>query len=246
MYKTAFAGSFVPGFSKDIGFKAGLDIYPGPFYFYTFAASVTNMATIKNIIFDLGGVLLNIDFNKASAAFKELGVENFDELYSKNAATELFEKLETGSISSNDFYAALQLHCYPGTGFQQIEAAWNAILIGFRKESVLHLPSLEEKYNLYLLSNTNIIHHAEFSRLFKKEIPGKPLEEYFIKAWYSHHIHFRKPHIEAYRFVLEQEKINPAETLFIDDSTANIEGAKQAGLQTCWLQASERIEKLGL
>lgn len=204
------------------------------------------MAAIKNIIFDLGGVLLNIDFNKTKMAFEKLGVKNFDSFYTKESANPVFESLETGHISNEDFYAALQLHCNPQTSFEEIQHAWNEILLDFRKESVTHLFHLKQKYNLFLLSNTNAIHHAEFSDTFKQENNGREFDDNFIKAYYSHRMHKRKPYPETYLHVVNDAGIVAEETLFIDDSLANIEGAAQAGLQTKLLLSSERIEWLEL
>lgn len=204
------------------------------------------MAAIKNIIFDLGGVLLNIDFDKTKNAFEKLGIKDFDRLYTKETANPIFESLETGHISNNDFYVALQHHCDPGTSFLQIQQAWNDILVSFRKESIAHLPVLKERYNLYLLSNTNSIHHAEFTEMFNREIDGQPFDSRFTIAYYSHTLQKRKPYPETYLYVLDNAGLKAEETLFIDDAVANIEGAAKAGLQTRLLLAEERIENLGL
>lgn len=204
------------------------------------------MAVIKNIIFDLGGVLLNIDFNKTKAAFEKLGVTDFDRFYTKETANPVFEALETGHISNEDFYAELQKHCSAGTGFNQIKDAWNEILLDFRRESIAVLPELAKRYDLYLLSNTNSIHHAQFSAVFQKEYGGLSFDSLFKKAYYSQAIKKRKPYTETYVFVVNDAGITAGETLFIDDALANIEGASQAGLQTKWLGAGERIENLGL
>lgn len=202
------------------------------------------MAAIKNIIFDLGGVLLDIDFNKTKTAFEKLGVQDFDSFYTKEAANPIFESLETGHISNEDFYTQLQQHCSPGTSFAAIQKAWNEILVGFRKESIAHLLVLKEKYSIYLLSNTNSIHHKSFTQMFKEEIGGRPFDDYFSKAYYSHRLQKRKPYTETYCYVLKEAGLHGAETLFIDDAVANIEGAAQAGLQTRLLGAEERIENL--
>jgi glucose-1-phosphatase len=204
------------------------------------------MAALKNIIFDLGGVLLNIDFNKPKRAFEKLGIKNFDSFYTKETANPVFEALETGHISNDGFYAELQKHCNPGTSFLQIQEAWNEILLDFRKESITFLAGLSKKYSLYLLSNTNQIHHAEFSAKFTKEFEGKVFDTLFIKAYYSQIMKKRKPYTETYVYVLNDAGIAAAETLFIDDAPSNIEGAKKAGLQTRLLGINERIESLGL
>lgn len=204
------------------------------------------MGTVKNIIFDLGGVLLDIDFNKTRTAFENLGVANFDSFYTKESANPIFESLETGDISNDHFYNSLQPYCSAGTTHAQLQDAWNQILIGFRKNSIAHLQLLKEKYNIYLLSNTNSIHHCRFTQMFEEEIGGPSFDSYFTRAWYSHLIRRRKPYPQTYLYVMETENLHAPETLFIDDAVANIEGAAQAGLQIRLLKAGERIEELGL
>ena len=202
------------------------------------------MAKIKNLLFDLGGVLLNIDYNKTADAFKKLGVQQFDELYSQSGANHLFEELETGKISDDDFYNAIQQYCYPSTTKEQLETAWNAILLNFRITSIEYLSGLKEKYNIYLLSNTNSIHLKAFDKIFEEEIGNASLDDYFIKAYYSHKIHLRKPYPLTYQFVLDDAGIDAGETLFIDDSIVNIEGAKEARLEVHHLLPGQKIEDI--
>lgn len=204
------------------------------------------MAAIKNIIFDLGGVLLNIDYHKTANAFKALGAADFDSFYSQAGANELFELLETGNISEADFYKTMQLHCQPGTSFQQIQTAWNAILLDFRLDSLRFLAALKDQYNLYLLSNTNSIHHTAFHEEFTRITNLSYFDDYFKKSYYSHTMHRRKPYGTTYEFVLQDAGIAAHETLFIDDSPVNIEGAKETGLQLHLLLPGEKIESLGL
>jgi len=202
------------------------------------------MNSVKNIIFDLGGVLLNIDYNKTSDAFKKLGATDFDSFYSQQGANEVFEALETGNISETDFYNTMQDHCLPNTTHEQIKAAWNAILLDFRKESLQFLSHLDSKYNLFLLSNTNSIHQAAFNNMFTRQTGHSNFDDFFTVAYYSHLIHKRKPYPSTYTFVLEDAGIIAEETLFIDDSKVNIEGATEAGLKTHWLTPGEKIELL--
>jgi putative hydrolase of the HAD superfamily len=204
------------------------------------------MAKIKNLLFDLGGVLLNIDYHKTADAFKKLGVTKFDELYSQAGANDLFEALETGKITEADFYTTLQEYCDPKTSREQIEAAWNSMLLDFRVESLNWLKSLKGQYNMYLLSNTNSIHLKAFKKIFKEEVDQSSLDDYFIKAYYSHDIQMRKPYTETYHFVLNDAGLKAEETLFIDDSINNIEGAKLAGLQIHHLLSGSKIEDIQL
>ena len=200
------------------------------------------MSKIKNLLFDLGGVLLNIDYNKTANAFKLLGVKQFDELYSQADANDLFESLETGKISEEDFYITMKYHCSLGTTEQQIKKAWNEMLLNFRLESLNHLIKLKEDYNIFLLSNTNSIHLKEFTKIFQNETGKSNLDEFFLKTYYSHIIKERKPYVETYKNVLNNAGIKAEETLFIDDSIKNVEGAALAGLHVYHLLATENIE----
>ena len=202
------------------------------------------MAKIKNIIFDLGGVLLNIDYQKTANAFKQLGVHQFDDLYSQATANQLFEALETGNISASDFYKAMMPFCNDGTTIQQIQLAWNAILLDFRPNALKTLEALKPHYNLFLLSNTNSIHHTAFNQILKEETGHLSLDNFFIKSYYSHLINLRKPYAATYKWVLDDGGMVAEETLFIDDSINNINGAKEAGLQTHLLLPTETIDEL--
>lgn len=202
------------------------------------------MIKTKNIIFDLGGVLLNIDFQKSITAFKKLGVENFEEMFSQFKADELFEKLETGNISEPDFYAAVKKRTNNNISDAEIENAWNALILDFRTESLEFLEKLATEYKLYLLSNTNSIHLKCFKNLFTK-VTGKPqFDTYFVKAWYSNEVSLRKPNADIFEFVLQQENLKAAETLFIDDTLINIETAAKLGFKTHHLLPIERVEHI--
>lgn len=204
------------------------------------------MNELKNVIFDLGGVLLNVDYHKTADAFKALGAEKFDELYSQASANHLFESLETGLISEDAFYEAVYQYCEPETTRNQMELAWNAILLDFRKDSLAVLEGLRRKYNLYLLSNTNSIHLTSFNKTLLEETGNASLDNYFEKSYYSHLIQMRKPYVETYQWVLKDAKMIASETLFIDDSVNNIKGAIEAGIQTHLLLPTENIGDLRL
>ena len=202
------------------------------------------MAATKNIIFDLGGVLLDIDYQKTIDAFKNLGIENFEEMFSQFKADELFEKLETGHVVEVDFYAAIKERTGMQLSNDEIDNAWNALFLNFRTKSLEVLEKLSEDYKLYLLSNTNTIHLKYFKTLFTKET-GKPLlDAYFIKAWYSNEVGLRKPGAAIFEFILQDENLTAEDTLFIDDTLINIETAQQLGFKTHHFLPTERIELL--
>ena len=204
------------------------------------------MQGIKAIIFDFGGIIFDIDISKTNKAFAELGVTNFEQMYSQKNANPLFQLLEQGKINEAEFYNEFRNETALSLTDDEIKIAWNALLLSYRKEALETLKALRSKYKLYLLSNTNFIHHRKFNETYIDEIGISSLDNYFDKAYYSQQIGFRKPDKEAYEFVIKENNLIPSQTLFIDDTIENIESAKAVGLQTVLLQRGMKIEELGL
>ncbi len=203
------------------------------------------MQNIKAIIFDFGGVILDIDFNKTCIAFSKIGIDNFDEMYSLKSADPFFEDLEKGKFNEQQFFTEFKKR-HISLSDDQIRDALNALLLRYRKEALQTLKKIRHKYQLFLLSNTNIIHLQAFTKIYKEQIGKGSLEDYFDKMYFSHEIGYRKPAKEAYEIVLKENDLSPSGTLFIDDSLKNIEGAQALGLQTIYLKEGMRIEDLGL
>ncbi len=205
-----------------------------------------NFENITAIIFDLGGVLLDIDYNKTKDAFEKLGVRNFNQMYSQTDANPLFQKLEVGSLEEKDFYEHMQQYVDPVYNSKNIEDAWNAMLLNFRQESLNKLKELKKRYKLYLLSNTNYIHLKEFNKIYQQTVSKEPFDSLFDKVYFSHEIGLRKPDIEPFLVVVNENNLIPSQTLFIDDSKQNVEGAKKAGLQAIHFTGTMKVEDLGL
>lgn len=199
---------------------------------------------LKNILFDMGNVLFSIDYKKTQDAFEALGYNNFSEMYSQFTADALFEKLETGRISTEDFYTKLIASHPEKITEQQITNAWNGMLLHWRIESLKFLKILAKKYKLYLLSNTNDIHLAAVNNLLKMETGKENIDDLFTKAYYSHKINLRKPKADIFEFIAKDAVIDPQETLFIDDLENNIATAAQLGFKTHLLLEGETIEGL--
>ncbi len=204
------------------------------------------MQKIENIIFDLGGVILDIDYNLTRTAFEKLGVTHFDNMYSQSGADKLFQKLETGHITEHDFYNELNRCTGLNLSHHEIKTAWNAMLLSFRETSLQFLDEISSKYQLYLLSNTNFIHMEAFNEIYHAKKRAKPFKAFFNKAFFSCEIGFRKPDQVCYQFVLNELKIEPGKTLFIDDSVQNVEAAANEGMQVIQLTPGKSIEDLGL
>ncbi len=198
---------------------------------------------IRNIIFDLGGVFIDINFHKTKEAFTSAGVADFDTYFHQSHSNPLFAQLERGLISPEEFYAAFRNETGLALTDNAIRDAWNAMLGDFRPASLSVLPEVKKSYNSFLLSNTNQIHYEGFIDIYHEQIAGDNFNAQFHKAYYSHEIKLRKPDAEAYAFILQENMIDAAETLFVDDTLKNIEGAKAVGLQTLWLQPGMQLEE---
>ncbi|MAX82011.1 MAG: haloacid dehalogenase [Crocinitomicaceae bacterium] len=199
---------------------------------------------INTIIFDFGGVILNINYHKTIEAFQQLGVENFDQLYSQHQQNHLFDLLETGKIEPEAFVAALKESLPESVTEQQIIDAWNALLLNYPKHRLAFLKEIGEAYPIYMLSNTNAIHEQYFIQTLAEEHPEVNLKALFKEVYYSHEVGMRKPNVEIFEWVLEQNQLNPATTLFIDDTEQHIKGAQKAGLHTYHLLPGEDIAEV--
>ena len=200
------------------------------------------MKNVKAIIFDLGAVILNINYQNTIDEFKKLGVKNPNSFYSKKTQTHLFNQIETGKISQKEFLLQLQKETSDAS-IQQVKNAWNAMLLDLPEERIKLLKSLNQNYAIFLLSNTNALHICEF----KRKLGNKEYAEFynlFDKVYYSHKIGFRKPQAEAFTIILNQNKLAAHEVLFIDDSPQHIEGAKKLGIKTHHLQDNEDLTTL--
>lgn len=200
------------------------------------------MKKTKYIIFDLGAVLLNIDYQKTIDGFKKLGVKNASEFYSKKTQKNIFDLLECGKISEQRFVDKFQ-ETYDKASYAEIISAWNALLLDLPQSRVNLLKKIRKKYDIFLLSNTNSIHINEF----RKQIgETKYLEFYnlFKKVYYSYEIGFRKPNKEAFQIILNENNMNPREVLFVDDSPQHVNGARLLGIQTYHLKDNEEISSV--
>jgi putative hydrolase of the HAD superfamily len=194
---------------------------------------------ITDIILDFGGVLYDIDYQKTADAFHSIGFEKFDKWYSQAKQHELFDLLETGKISDVDFYNEVRRISQLSLTDSEIQNAWNALLIGLPIKRIELIEKLSTKYNVYLLSNTNIIHANEFKNEIDKIYGWNKYHQLFKKLYLSHELQMRKPHIETFEHVIDKNNLNPEKTLFVDDSFQHIEGAQKAGIKTYFLNLKE-------
>ena len=195
-----------------------------------------NLNGIKNIIFDLGGVILDIDYNLTVKAFEKLGIPNFKAQYSKMSQSNLFDNIETGKISPEEFRNLIREVAEKDVTDAEIDHAWNALILHLPQYRIEILKKLQDNYRLFLLSNTNKIHYDDYSEVIKRENGIEGLEPLFEKTYLSHEMGLRKPNPEIFNVVLNENNLVAEETLFIDDSPQRIASAKTLGIVTYHLE----------
>lgn len=197
------------------------------------------MDPIRNIIFDLGGVLYPIDYHATLDAFKKLGIKEFDKFFSQASQDHLFDRFDRGEISPEDFRNEIRKLTGLPFSDQQIDDAWNAMLLDFPAHHLDLLEGLRGHYRLFLLSNTNAINYPVFQQHLKEKFGFPDIDSYFEKIYLSYKIGRRKPEREAYELILRENELDGAGTLFVDDSLQHVEGARRAGLKAVWLNLEQ-------
>jgi FMN phosphatase YigB (HAD superfamily) len=200
--------------------------------------------SIENIIFDLGGVILHIDYQLTEKAFKSLGLQDFSKMYTQAAQTGLFDNYEKGYCSTPYFINTLLDFLPPNTSANKVVAAWNAMILDFPVQNLELLQKLKSKYRIFLLSNTNDIHLQAVNRALKKVSNENNLSGFFEKTYYSFEMGMRKPDAEIFNKVCLENKLDYLKTLFIDDTERHTLGAKEVGLKTHLLVPGTTIDQL--
>jgi epoxide hydrolase-like predicted phosphatase len=198
---------------------------------------------IKHIIFDLGGVLINLDYQLTEKAFAALGLKDFNAIYTQLKQDTLFDDWETGRIDRGQFLSAMKASVGLVLTDEQITAAWNAMLLDFPLRRLQILQQLRLHYDLILLSNTNEIHEDAFNDILYKAHGIPNIGVFFDKVYLSHRVGMRKPDAEIFQRILDDLGLKPEQTLFIDDTPQHIAGAKALGIQTIYLEKDMTIEE---
>lgn len=198
---------------------------------------------IKHIILDLGGVLLDIDYQRTEDAFVQLGMQDFAQHYTQAVQSDFFSDFETGKMDEQQFLDRINEWIPGGAREEDIVAAWNAMLLDFPLRRLQILQQLQLHYDIVLLSNTNSIHERAFNQKLRSLCGFNSLAVFVDKIFYSHHIGMRKPDVATFEYVLNYTGFDPAHTLFVDDSQQHIAGAQNAGIQTIWMEKGMTIEE---
>jgi len=197
---------------------------------------------ITTIIFDLGGVILDIDITRAFNQFKELGIGSESYNFGLNQGNPIFKDFEIGVISIDDFRNEIRKISKIDFSNEQFDQIWNSIIVNYPKENIEILESIKSKYRTFLMSNTNEIHYKYFNQLLNKQFKCENMDWLFEKTYYSHTSHMKKPDIQFYELIIKENNLMPQDTLFIDDSAENISAASTLGLQTIHINGNCKLK----
>lgn len=190
------------------------------------------MRGIKNLIFDFGGVLINIDRTAWRTAFQQLGIDSIHENALEDyQQKELYRQLESGNISTAAFRASMRRLTEQSLTDQQIDSAWIAMLTDIPAYKLNWLLKLRKQYHIMLLSNTNCI-HWQWAVQNRFRYKGHEMDDFFDRIYLSYELHMQKPDVEIFKYVLNDSMIEADETFFIDDSPANCKAAEAIGIHT--------------
>ena len=198
----------------------------------------------KTIIFDFGGVVIDIDPQLTINEFKKLGMSDSDTFLKPGFINNVIRKFERGILTPEVFRDKVRAEAGINFTDQQIDDAWNALLFDIPAERIEVIEEVKKNYKILLLSNSNEIHYDLYVRDLQLRFGYREFDELFDKAYFSFDLHLSKPDIEIYEFIMYQHKLNPAETLFIDDNIDNIKTAKSLGWKTFHLESPNRIRDI--
>ncbi len=186
--------------------------------------------SVKNIIFDFGAVVINIDIPRAYKAFADLSGLRPEEVRHLFEGQGAYADFEVGKMSNNDFHALLRKELNVTCTDEQLDEAWNAMLLDIPQERIEKLRTLRTRYNIYLLSNTNAIHVKKMQEMFQRDHQIEDFTKLFDIPYLSYQIGLLKPDPAIYEYVLKDAGIKREETVFLDDNADNVKSAQSVGL----------------
>lgn len=208
----------------------------------TFGSNFLKLITseIRNIIFDLGGVILNLSIESSLQQLSRMSGVSLEQIRQAYGDQPEFLQYERGEITDPEFRLALKRIFAFEVPDASIDECWNAMLLDIPAERIILLQELRSRYRTFLLSNTNSIHVKCFGASLQK-IHGLSLESLFERVYYSHEMKMRKPDPAIYLRVMKENSLIPDQTLFLDDNKKNVEGAAATGIRTFLVEHPDQI-----
>ena len=198
---------------------------------------------IRNIVFDLGGVLVDLDFKAAINGLQKAGFANVKEQLQAFDREGIFQKFELGEMSADEFRTAIRENSTVELTDEEVDNLWNAMLLEIPREKLELILDLRGKYMVYLLSNTNSI-HWDYVCKNAFNYRGFRVNDYFEETFLSYEMHLAKPDKAIYEKVLQDANLLAEETLFIDDSEANCKAAEEVGIHAHHYHIGDDLSKV--
>ncbi len=199
---------------------------------------------LKNIVFDLGGVIIDLDVERTIHAFAKLAGKSISEIQQAYTQHPEFLMYEKGELTDDQFRTALRKILNIHAADHDIDLCWNAMLVDLPKPKLDLLESLKQEYTVTVLSNTNNIHLEYINNCMLHGNQFQSLDSFFHHCYYSHQVGKRKPEPEIYRQLLDETSFNPKQTLFLDDRLENLEAAAAFGIQTRQVEYPNQVFEL--
>lgn len=200
-----------------------------------------DFSQIKNIVFDLGDVIINIDFMLTFKAFQEVSDLELDTVIERFESLKIYDRIERGGITNQEFAEFLKKSFDLTISNEEVLIRWSALLLDIPKERIELIQKLALKYRIFILSNTSHPHILDVNKILYKSSGVKNLKDLCEKAYYSYDLGLRKPEHAIYNHILENSRLKAEETLFLDDNYDNIVAAKEVGIQTIYVQKPTSI-----
>ena len=199
---------------------------------------------IKNIIFDLGGVVLDIEPNEIKNQLYKIDFQDFEKLESVEFSS-LTKQFELGIITAESFRKKAKI----ALGLEKIKDStlddiWNSMLFDIPRERIEALEEIKRHYKIYLMSNSNEIHYDMYVRDLQLRVGYREFDSLFDKSFFSFDLHMAKPDPNIILYALDHYNMKPEETLFFDDTIENINLAKSLGLKTYLIKKGELVRTL--
>ena len=212
------------------------------------SSHIPHHTSIKNIIFDFGGVICDLDIRRTVEKFKEFGLPKAE--FSGTPAEQnqqfglLVSNYETGLITSQQFRDKIRNHYQVPPSDAAINDAWNALLVGIPESRIRILENIRDAYRIILLSNSNEIHYMKYREDFQKQYGYRDFDALFERVYFSYRLHLKKPDPAIFKWVLHENNLDPAETFFIDDTLMHVEAARELGITGYHLREGEELTML--
>lgn len=198
-------------------------------------------AGIQSVIFDLGGVIIDLSLDRTLTAFATLTGASKTDIQKAYVSNPVFMAYEKGEVSDREFRDSIRKLFSVQATDAEIDRCWNAMLVDLPVSTLTMLENLKKHFRVFALSNTNTIH---INYVNESMLKGKVIDSWFHKAYYSHQLGMRKPEFEIYQHVLEQDRLIPEQTIFLDDNPDNLKAANSLYIQTRQITHLQQVRDL--